>query len=229
MNEENISTPDKILKAAEDEFIEKGYGNARMMSIAARAGVSHSMLHYYYRSKEELFQKVFNSKIELISSILYGLYDENESFLTIVRKFAERQFDECRKTPGFLLFMVRDIIPVPENLKKVVALAEDQIPEHLEHLQSILDKESAKGKIRKINILDLMLDVISINASSFIAIPVLRELSPEIDIDKFLENRKKSNVDFLLASLRPSADADRQGFDNPHYGVIDILTQSDRV
>lgn len=203
MNEENISTPDKILKAAEDEFIEKGYGNARMMSIAARAGVSHSMLHYYYRSKEELFQKVFNSKIELISSILYGLYDENESFLTIVRKFAERQFDECRKNPGFLLFMVRDIIPVPENLKKVVALAEDQIPEHLEHLQSILDKESAEGKIRKINILDLMLNVISINASSFIAIPVLRELSPEIDIDKFLENRKKSNIDFLLSSLRP--------------------------
>ncbi len=203
MNEENISTPDKILNAAVDEFTEKGYGNARMMSIAARAGVSHSMLHYYYRSKEELFQKVFNSKVELISSILYGLYDENESFLTLVRKFAERQFDECRKNPGFLLFMVRDIIPVPENLKKVVALAEDQIPEHIEHLQSILDKESDEGKIRKINILDLMLDVISINASSFIAIPVLRELSPEIDIDKFLESRKKSNVEFLLASLRP--------------------------
>ncbi len=203
MNEENISTPDKILNAAVDEFTEKGYGNARMMSIAARAGVSHSMLHYYYRSKEELFQKVFNSKVELISSILYGLYDENESFLTLVRKFAERQFDECRKNPGFLLFMVRDIIPVPENLKKVVALAEDQIPEHIEHLQSILDKESDEGKIRKINILDLMLDVISINASSFIAIPVLQELSPEIDIDKFLESRKKSNVEFLLASLRP--------------------------
>lgn len=203
MNEENISTPDKILNAAVDEFTEKGYGNARMMSIAARAGVSHSMLHYYYRSKEELFQKVFNSKVELISSILYGLYDENESFLTLVQKFAERQFDECRKNPGFLLFMVRDIIPVPENLKKVVALAEDQIPEHLEHLQSILDKESDEGKIRKINILDLMLDVISINASSFITIPVLRELSPEIDIDKFLESRKKSNVEFLLASLRP--------------------------
>lgn len=203
MNEENISTPDKILKAAEDEFIEKGYGNARMMSIAARAGVSHSMLHYYYRSKEELFQKVFNLKVELISSILYGLYDENESSLSLVRKFTERQFDECRKNPGFLLFMVRDIIPVPENLKRVVTLAEDQIPEHIEHLQAILDKESDEGKIRKINILDLMLDVISINASSFIAIPVLRELSPEIDIDKFLETRKKSNVDFLLASLRP--------------------------
>ena len=88
-------------------------------------------------------------------------------------------------------------------MKRVVALAEDQIPEHIEHLQAILDKESDEGKIRKINILDLMLDVISINASSFIAIPVLRELSPEIDIDKFLETRKKSNVDFLLASLRP--------------------------
>ncbi len=203
MNEEITSTPDKILKAAEDEFIEKGYGNARMMSIAERAGVSHSMLHYYYRSKEDLFQKVFNSKIDLLSSILYGLYDQNEDLLTFIRKFVERQFDEFRKNPGFPLFVIRDIIPERENLKQVISLAKEQIPEHLEHLISMIDKEIADGKIRKTDPVNLLLDIISINISSFMAIPVIRELSPELDIDKFLDERKKSNVDFILASLRP--------------------------
>ncbi len=203
MNEEITSTPDKILKAAEDEFIEKGYGNARMMSIAERAGVSHSMLHYYYRSKEDLFQKVFNSKIDLLSSILYGLYDQNEDLLTFIRKFVERQFDEFRKNPDFPLFVIRDIIPERENLKQVISLAKEQIPEHLEHLISMIDKEIADGKIRKTDFMNLLLDIISINISSFMAIPVIRELSPELDIDKFLDERKKSNVDFILASLRP--------------------------
>ena len=59
MAEETLDTAAKILKAAEEEFMEKGYGNAKMMSIAARAGVSHSMLHYYYRSKGKLFQMIF--------------------------------------------------------------------------------------------------------------------------------------------------------------------------
>ena len=57
MAEETLDTAAKILKAAEEEFMEKGYGNAKMMSIAARAGVSHSMLHYYYRSKGKLNKK----------------------------------------------------------------------------------------------------------------------------------------------------------------------------
>lgn len=70
MAEETLDTAAKILKAAEEEFMEKGYGNAKMMSIAARAGVSHSMLHYYYRSKGKLFQIIFDEKAKLIVSIL---------------------------------------------------------------------------------------------------------------------------------------------------------------
>lgn len=56
MAEETLDTAAKILKAAEEEFMEKGYGNAKMMSIAARAGVSHSMLHYYSGQRRNSFR-----------------------------------------------------------------------------------------------------------------------------------------------------------------------------
>ena len=61
MNNE-ANTEQIILEAAEAEFLEKGYGNAKTVAIAQRAGVSHSMLHYYYRTKEQLFQKIFKAK-----------------------------------------------------------------------------------------------------------------------------------------------------------------------
>ena len=48
-----------ILEAAEDEFITKGYNGAKTTEIAKKAGVTHAMLHYYYRTTENLFQKVF--------------------------------------------------------------------------------------------------------------------------------------------------------------------------
>lgn len=45
----------EILKAAEQEFLTKGYDGARTTSIAQAAGVTHAMLHYYFRTKEQLF------------------------------------------------------------------------------------------------------------------------------------------------------------------------------
>lgn len=47
-----------ILQAAMDEFSQKGVYGARMASIAERAGVNKALLHYYFRSKDQLYFKV---------------------------------------------------------------------------------------------------------------------------------------------------------------------------
>ena len=46
MKENEQNKEQTILEAAEAEFLEKGYDGAKMLSIARRAGVAHSMLHY---------------------------------------------------------------------------------------------------------------------------------------------------------------------------------------
>lgn len=47
-----------ILDAAEAEFAEHGFDGARMVAIATRAGVTHGLLHYYFASKEGLYEHV---------------------------------------------------------------------------------------------------------------------------------------------------------------------------
>ena len=64
MKDREQNTEQIILEAAEAEFLEKGYSNAKMMAIAQRAGVAHSMLHYYFRSKENLL--LFPEQGELV-------------------------------------------------------------------------------------------------------------------------------------------------------------------
>lgn len=44
-------TENRILKAAEAEFLAKGYAGARTTAIAEAAGVTHAMLHYYFRTR----------------------------------------------------------------------------------------------------------------------------------------------------------------------------------
>jgi TetR/AcrR family transcriptional regulator len=58
---ENIdkSTEELILDAARQIFINKGLAGARMQEIADKAGINKALLHYYFRSKEKLFEAVF--------------------------------------------------------------------------------------------------------------------------------------------------------------------------
>ena len=71
------TTPNKeqaILQAAEHEFLTKGFDGARTTSIAQAAGVTHAMLHYYFRTKEHIFNRILDEKMRLMGqSILTAI------------------------------------------------------------------------------------------------------------------------------------------------------------
>ena len=76
----NLSTQEKILAAAEKEFLEKGYEKAKISAIAKEAGINHAMVHYYYSTKEDLFDIVFKSKIDLLIKGLDRSLDQGGDF-----------------------------------------------------------------------------------------------------------------------------------------------------
>uniref|UniRef100_UPI002600CD9D TetR/AcrR family transcriptional regulator n=1 Tax=uncultured Chitinophaga sp. TaxID=339340 RepID=UPI002600CD9D len=55
------NTEQLIIAAAKKIFFQKGLSGARMQDIADEAGINKAMLHYYYRSKDKLFDMVFQS------------------------------------------------------------------------------------------------------------------------------------------------------------------------
>ena len=59
MTENDKQTEEKIFEAATDVFVEKGMDGARMQDIANHAGINKALLHYYYRTKDHLFNAVF--------------------------------------------------------------------------------------------------------------------------------------------------------------------------
>ncbi|MBE2225476.1 MAG: TetR/AcrR family transcriptional regulator [Anaerolineae bacterium] len=48
----------KILESAQSLFIERGFAGTSMSAIAKDSGVTQSMIHHYFGSKEELWQAV---------------------------------------------------------------------------------------------------------------------------------------------------------------------------
>lgn len=61
MEEKNIEQ--QIIQVARQVFIEKGFAEASMTDIARCAGISRTVLNYYFRTKEKLFAAVFSDII----------------------------------------------------------------------------------------------------------------------------------------------------------------------
>lgn len=206
MAEETLDTAAKILRAAEEEFMEKGYGNAKMMAIAARAGVSHSMLHYYYRSKEKLFQMVFDEKAQLIVGILEGIHSKEFDLKEVIAQFVRNQFNLLMDNDRFVWFIINELIHNEENMTKVIDIVKSKLSDYLLWFNDVLTKEIESGRIRSISGRSLIMNIISLNASAFLCIPVLKKLEPEMDINEYLINRREENVEFIWNAIKNDKD-----------------------
>ena len=91
--EDSVTTERKILMAAEREFFEKGFAGARTTSIAESAGVTHAMLHYYFRTKSKLFERIISDKMSLLGELSINSPSNDILSLMILSK----SFDFVRK------------------------------------------------------------------------------------------------------------------------------------
>ena len=197
-----------ILEAAEEEFLEKGYGNAKTVAIARRAGVSHSMLHYYFRTKGQLFQKVFKEKVQTLSQMFGVIFKQNTDFDSTLRLIIETQFMFVEKNPKLPMFIFNEILSNKDNRDWAIKMLFPHLFPFLSVIEKMLSDEIAKGIVRPITIWDLMMNIISMNISVFVALPVLKDIF-RLDSDEALENfliqKRESNVQFILNALRPSS------------------------
>ncbi|MDR1338587.1 MAG: TetR/AcrR family transcriptional regulator [Prevotellaceae bacterium] len=207
MNNNDISTEQIILEAAEAEFLDKGFGNAKMMAIAQRAGVSHSMLHYYFRKKENLFQMIFRQKVQSLSQIFEEIGRQHLSFFDMIRLVVECQFDFVARNPKLPLFVLNEIVSKKENLDLLLDIVRPKLTEIFERMEPALNEEIAGGTVRPVKIRDLAMNIISMNVSTFIFMTsIMENILPGAD-DKmkemYIQERRESNVQFILNALRP--------------------------
>lgn len=201
-----MTTEDKILQAAEKEFITKGYDGARTTSIADAAGVTHAMLHYYFRTKDNLFDRVIESKIGTLRDIMLMTIDMTEApLLERIRQTIERHIDFIAANPGLPKFMLNEVMSRSERLQALKETVLQQTEPKIRMLQQEIDENAEKGICRKADARMLLLDIVSLNIFPYMASPLVNSLLGGIIEDKeaFTEKRKKENVETIMRKLIP--------------------------
>lgn len=197
-------TETKILKSAENEFMEKGFEGARTTSIAEKAGVTHAMLHYYFRTKEKLFDRVIKDKIEALKNLLSEtINDLNLSLEEMIRNIINRHLDFIAANPMLPRFIIRELSTRTERSAIILdSFREFSLP-FIKTLQKKIDQATDDGICREADARTLILDIASLNLFSFLALPILNSALDNYisDMDEFIARRKKDNYETIMRKL----------------------------
>ena len=187
-----------ILQAAEREFLEKGYSGAKTTAIAQAAGVTHAMLHYYFRTKEKLFEKIVADKMDKLKRVMFGVIGNPDLPLRErLKQGVEQHFDFIAENPHLPRFIFNERIDQVKN--SIASIAAKAITT----LQNEIDRKAASGECRPVDARMLMLDIASLNLFPFVAAPLISSSFGKLfeGRDEFLEMRKKENVRTVLGKL----------------------------
>lgn len=193
-----------ILQAAEREFLEKGYSGAKTTAIAQAAGVTHAMLHYYFRTKEKLFEKIVADKMDKLKRVIFGVIGNPDLPLRErLKQGVEQHFDFIAENPHLPRFIFNELHEHPERIDQVKNSIASIAAKAITTLQNEIDRKAASGECRPVDARMLMLDIASLNLFPFIAAPLISSSFGNLfeGRDEFLEMRKKENVRTVLGKL----------------------------
>ena len=202
---ETQNTEQKIIEAAEQEFLIKGFDGARTTSIAAKAGVTHAMFHYYFRTKEKIFEKIISQKLELLTRLIMdSISIENLSLEEKLKRIIDSHIDFVSENPELPGFLVREIFNNPERFEILKARFENFAPLIIQNLQKELDKGKEEGKYKKIDARMLLIDIISLNIFPYMTAQLINSILNGFMTDKenFKESRKKENFETIMRKIK---------------------------
>ena len=175
------NTEQAILQAAETEFLDKGFALAKTTEIAKQAGVTHAMLHYYYRTKEKLFERVFQEKVDLMA-----------------------HFDFIAENPKLPFFLLNEIHLNEKRRELYLPVLSSAVRNTLQNVERRLEQAVKRGEVRPIRTADLMFSIFSLNVMSFVGQSLVQQafdLDRE-DMRQFILQRRAENIEMIFSRLR---------------------------
>ena len=201
MPEPELSAEKMILEAAKKVFLDKGFDGARMQEIADEAGINKALLHYYFRSKDNLFDAIFEDAFMQFLPNIGQVLMSDMPFPDKIRAFVGHYIDMLHNNPHLPIFIMRELQRAPEKI--VSLLKQSGINPHMTN--NLLLQESEKGKINPIPLPHLIVNMIGLCVFPFIGRPIIEGFIFNNDTEaynKFLLERKTVVADFIINAIQ---------------------------
>lgn len=202
MSEIESQTEEKIFNSAREIFIAKGLDGARMKDIAAHAGINKALLHYYFRTKEQLFNTVFENIAGELFQRFTPVVDPSLSIEEKIRFFFREHINYLQNNPRLPVFILYEIYRNPERFKRLVSNID--IGKFYNLLYDQHKEELNRFGVTKESLPQLMISIAALSIFPFAARGVIEVLFENLGLDfkRFIEERKSFVADFVLNALK---------------------------
>jgi TetR/AcrR family transcriptional regulator len=195
------NTEEKILTAATRVFQRQGYSGARMDKLAKEAGVNKALLNYYYRSKEKLFQKVFELSMKTFIQKLSQLLQSDLPLDMKIYKAVDLYTRMLLENPELPLFIISEIREFPLHVENML---QPMMEKSLVVLEKQLEEAHQAGQIKRTTVYTFMMNLLGLTVFPFVVAPLALRLFG-MDAAAFKERiieRKKQLPEMIIQTLK---------------------------
>lgn len=206
MKNEEKNTEQAILQAAEALFLKQGFAQTTTKQIAQRAGCNQALLHYYYRTKDNLFVQIFEEKAKFIATHFLDINLTAQTLEERISQMVELHFELFRKNPRLVPFLLKEVLSDPVRVAPILDKIKQYMVKIFAKIDEALHEEIEKGAARPVSTLNVILTLVSLDMAPFIIAPVLQRVLDLTDeqLDEQLDKRKPEVVEILLRQIRKS-------------------------
>lgn len=195
-------TEDNILYCAQLIFQEKGFDGARMQEIADKAEINKAALHYYYRSKEKLFQRVFKEAISDLLNFFKNIAVDELSIEELIKNITNKYIEFLQSNSNILFFVISE-------LRKNRDLVQPMMSEVIQtgwpaSLIKRFQTEVDKGNFKDFDQRQLIINLISLSAFPILAEPLFTRMFnlENREYKTLIEDRKNLIPELIFSGIR---------------------------
>lgn len=200
-----MTKEEEILAAAEEEFFRNGYDATSTANIAKRAGVTHAMVNYYFRTKEKLFVQILDNHVYGLLQSLKPLMQADGNVASVAIEASKTMFDFFNADRHFP-YLLTDIVRThPDFLLKYKETFDTICKSSLGMHAQMLEKCIASGQVAQCTMHDIYYTVMTLAVAPFMDIPLLENvagMTPD-QVDSFLSSRRDDMILLLRSRFFP--------------------------
>ncbi|EGV45080.1 TetR/AcrR family transcriptional regulator [Bizionia argentinensis JUB59] len=191
----------QILEAAKNVFQAKGMDGARMQEIADAASINKAMLHYYFRSKQLLFEAVFKNAFAMLAPQLNIILNDESSIEDKVKNFTSSYISFIIKHPYLPNFIIQELNRNPAFLQKI---QENSTLLNIDKFKKRVELEISQDILKPISGEQLFINILALNIFPFVAKPLIKAFTKEDDagFKKLMKDRRTEVSEFIIHAIK---------------------------
>lgn len=202
-NENSLEVKGKILKEAHVLFLKNGFRGTSVRDIAKASGTNVAMVNYYYQSKYNLFEIIFEEALDIFTKRIFDTITSDLPFFELIETWVHAYYELLFEYPQIAAFILNEVSLNPDGLTQRIKKRNPY--NSFSKIEERIEEEIAKGTIRETPAADFLLNMLSMCMFPFMfgnLAMTLMEI-PRNTYDVLIANHEKYVIEFTINALKP--------------------------